>query len=131
LQTRITEHGPPQIAASRANPSPAHKPIDHADSKPYEPIVTPVPEPSPVVGSGDTPTLPSQPGACSTGLLTAIVNFVRRQGGVVERLLALDVPGTVATEVDAVRRLIRELFGLDCGRDEIEVQVRRVGATAG
>jgi hypothetical protein len=95
----------------------------------------PDPPPPPVVGSGPPPAPPppieTPPSACSTGLLTAIVNFVRRQGAVVERLLALDVPGTVAKEVDAVRRLIRELFGLDCGRDEIEVQVLRVGATAG
>jgi hypothetical protein len=85
----------------------------------------------PVVPSdyGSLPTNP--PTECSTGLLAAIINFVRRQGGVLERVVELDLPGGLAAEVDAVRRLLRELFGLDCGRDEIEAQVRRVAATAG
>lgn len=88
-------------------------------------------QPVPVSPSDYTlPTDPS-PTGCSTDLLTAIINFVRRQMVVVQRVLELDVPGGVQAEVDAVGRLIRELFGLDCGHDEIEAQVGRVAATAG
>jgi hypothetical protein len=73
----------------------------------------------------------SQPTDCSTDLLTAIANFVRREVVVVQRVLALDLPAGLAAEVDAVRRLIRELFGLDCARDQIEAQVRRLDAHGG
>jgi hypothetical protein len=41
------------------------------------------------------------------------------------------VPETIEAEVDAVVRLLRELFGLDCGRDEVTAQVRNLHATAG
>jgi hypothetical protein len=130
-RTMVAVLGPGRIAASRAKP-PGPPPPDHVYREPYDPIVTPGAEGPVLVGSGDpSPLLPSQPTDCSTDLLTAIINFVRRQMVVVQRVLELDVPGGVQAEVDAVARLIRELFGLDCGHDEIEAQVRRVAATAG
>jgi hypothetical protein len=129
-RTLVAAVGPGRSGAFRATPL-GPPPRDHVDPKPYDPIVTPGGEEPVVVGSGDlSPPLPSQPTGCSTDLLTAIINFVRRQMVVVQRVLELDVPGGLQAEVDAVARLVRELFGLDCGRDQIEAQVRGVAATA-
>jgi len=90
----------------------------------------PTPAPNPPVEPRPPPSTP-RPTSCSNDLLTVIINFVRRQFVVVQRLLELDVPGTLAAEIDAVRRLIRELFGLDCSSAEIETSLRGLGGRAG
>jgi len=82
-------------------------------------------------GTTGPPSTTPRPVSCSNDLLTVIINFVRRQPAVVQRLLALDVPATLAAEIDAVRRLIRELFGLDCSSAEIETSLRGLGRPAG
>lgn len=137
-QTEIAEIAQLRIAVpddTRQGP----RPVAHPNPGPLDPVPgpdpgpVPVPVPVPNVSSGDPdpPGKPPPPTRCSTDLLTAIANFLRRQGPVVERLLALDVPSTLEAEVDAVVRLLRELFGLDCGRDEVTAQVRALHATAG
>jgi hypothetical protein len=97
-------------------------PITDGSSRPDHPIDDARPPPPPP---------PPESGSCRLDLLTVIVNFIRRQPAVVQRLLALDVPRTLAAEIDAVRRLIRELFGLDCGSAEIETYLRGLGGPAG
>jgi AAA domain-containing protein len=129
-QTGLDERGQLRVAAreqqeSRPPPADGRKPTipgGNAGSGPPSPVTPP--------SSGDTPTTPTagQPTGCSTDLLTAVLNFVRRQVVVLQRVLALDLAAGLAAEVDAVRRLLRELFGLDCARDQIETQVRRLDA---
>jgi hypothetical protein len=130
-QTSLTE--PRQLpVAARGPQESGPRPVNRR--KPTKPPGNgpDVPEEKPQPSSGSAPTMPgSQPTDCSTDLLTAIANFVRREVVVVQRVLALDLPAGLAAEVDAVRRLIRELFGLDCAREQIEAQVRRLDAAGG
>jgi hypothetical protein len=77
------------------------------------------------------PPPPPLPQSGSDDLLTAIADFVRREPIVVQRVLALDLAGSLAAEVDAVRRLTNELFGLDYSPAKIKTYLRRLGTPAG
>jgi hypothetical protein len=133
------ENTPPAQTPAQTKPHPP----PHGPRQTNPPYAQPETAPPTTTGSSEVPTEPEpivyarppppppEADSCRLDLLTVIVNFVRRQPAVVQRLLALDVPRTLAAEIDAVRRLIRELFGLDCGSAEIETYLRGLGGPAG